>query len=105
MYKRQVKTAARFCREPALERVAGLDRNAARRGRLTVRLQRFGKAGPAVDGAAVCSCIPLDRQADGRAAVITLPVAVCVGVVRIFLAGITTGRTSFRALVLRIVRF
>ena len=44
------------------------------------------------------------RDMDSSAAVVALSVAVRVDVVCIFLAGISTSRARFRALVLRIVR-
>ena len=102
---RAVKAAARFCREPALERVAGLDGNAARCGRLAVRLYGFGKAGLAVNRAAVCACIPLDCQADGCTAIVADTICVGISVVCIFFAGIAASGAGFRALVLRIVGF
>ena len=100
-----VQTAAGSGRVPALESVTGLDRRTCRGGRCGIRLARRGDAGLAVNGAAVAACVPSDGQADRRAAVVTLPVTVCVGVVCIFFAGIAASEAGFRALVLRIVRF
>ena len=98
---RTVKTAATLGREPAFERVTGLDRNIPWRGRPAVRLDGFREAALAVDRAAVCACIPLNCQADGRAAVVTLAVTVRVGVVSVFIAGIAAGRARLGALMLR----
>ena len=99
-----VQTAARSRRVPALERMTGLDRRARRGGCRRIRLACRGDAGLVVNGAAVCACVPFDRQTDRSAAVVALSVAVRVDVVCIFLAGISTSRARFCAFVLRIVR-
>ena len=90
---------------PALESVTGLDRRTRRGDCRRIRLACRGDAGLAVNGAAVRSGVPLDRHADGCAAIVTFAVAVFVGVVCIFLTGIAASGAGFRALVLRIVRF
>ena len=59
-----VQAAARSRRVPALERMTGLDRRARRGGCRRIRLACRGDAGLAINGAAVCSGVPLDRQAD-----------------------------------------
>ena len=84
--------------------MTGLDRRARQGGCRRIRLACRGDAGLAVNGAAVCASVPFDRQTDRSAAVVALSVAVRVDVVCIFLAGISTSRARFRALVLRIVR-
>ena len=84
--------------------MTGLDRRARRGGCRRIRLACRGDAGLVVNGAAVCACVPFDRQTDRSAAVVALSVAVRVDVVCIFLAGISTSRARFCAFVLRIVR-
>ena len=79
-----VQAAARSGGVPALEGMAGLDRRTRRGCRRRIRLACRGDTGLAVNGAAVRSGVPLDRQADGRTAIVALAVAVCVHMVGIF---------------------
>ena len=99
---RTVKAAARLCRKPALERVAGLDGNAAWRRRLAVRLNSFTVRCFAVNGAAVAARVPSDGQADGRAAIVALAIAVGIHMVGVFFATCLADGTGFRALMLGI---
>ena len=87
-----VQAAARSRRVPALEGVTGLDRRARRGGCRRIRLACRGDAGLAINGAAVRSGVPLDRQADSCTAIVALAVTVRVGVVSVFIARIAAGR-------------
>ena len=82
------------------KRVAGLDRHIARRRRLAVRLNSFTVRCFAVNRAAVAARVPSDGQADGRAAIVALAVAVCVHMIRVFIGGRLADGTGFRALML-----
>mgnify|MGYP001655809003 CR=1 FL=1 len=96
-----VQAAARSRRVPALERMTGLDRRARRGGCRRIRLACRGDAGLAINGAAVRSGVPLDRQADSCTAIVALAVTVRVGVVSVFIARIAAGRARLGALMLR----
>ena len=98
-----IELTARFFGIPVLECVSGFHRRSAGRGRLAVRLHGFGKAGLAINGAAVRSGVPLDRQADSCTAIVALAVTVRVGVVSVFIARIAAGRTAFCSAMLRFV--
>ena len=93
-----VQTAAGSGRVPALERMTGLDRRARRGGCRRIRLACRGDAGFAINGAAVRSGVPLDRQADSCTAIVALAVTVRVGVVSVFIARIAAGRARLGAL-------
>ena len=96
-----VQTATRSGGVPALERMTGLDRRARRGGCRRIRLACRGDAGFAINGAAVRSGVPLDRQADSCTAIVALAVTVRVGVVSVFIARIAAGRARLGALMLR----
>ena len=81
--------------------MTGLDRRARRGGCRRIRLACRGDAGLAINGAAVRSGVPLDRQADRCAAIVALAVTVRVGVVSVFIARIAAGRARLGALMLR----
>ena len=95
-----VQTATRSGGVPALERMTGLDRRARRGGCRRIRLACRGDAGFAINGAAVRSGVPLDRQADSCTAIVALAVTVRVGVVSVFIARIAAGRARLGALML-----
>ena len=96
-----IELAARFFGIPVLECVSGFHRRSAGRGRLAVRLHGFGKAGLAVDRAAVAACVPCDRQRNRCAAIVALSIAVRIGVVCIFIARISASRARLGTLMLR----
>ena len=96
-----VQTATRSGGVPALERMTGLDRRARRGGCRRIRLACRGDAGLAINGAAIRSGVPLDRQADSCTAIVALAVTVRVGVVSVFIARIAAGRARLGALMLR----
>ncbi len=97
-----VQTAARSGRVPALEGMAGFDRRARRGGCRRIRLACRGDAGFAINGAAVRSGVPLDRQADRCAAVITSAIAVRIHMIGVFFATCLADGTGLRALMLGI---
>ena len=97
-----VQAAARSGSVPALESVTGLDRRARRGGCHRIRLACRDDAGLVINGAAVCARVPCDGQADGRAAIVALAVAIRVDVVCVFFTGSLTNRAGFRAFVLGI---
>jgi len=84
--------------------VTGLDRRARRGGCRRIRLACRGDAGLAINGAAVRSGVPLDRQADSCTAIVALAVTVRVGVVSVFMARIAAGRARLGALRLHAFR-
>ena len=81
--------------------MTGLDRRARRGGCRRIRLACRGDAGFAINGAAVRSGVPLDRQADSCTAIVALAITVRVGVVSVFIARIAAGRARLGALMLR----
>ena len=95
-----VQAAARSRRVPALERMTGLDRRARRGGCRRIRLACRGDAGLAINGAAVRSGVPLDRQADSCTAIVALAVTVRVGVVCVLIGAVATSRARLRTLML-----
>lgn len=84
--------------------MTGLDRRARRGGCRRIRLACRGDAGLAINGAAVRSGVPLDRQADSCTAIVALAVTVRVGVVSVFMARIAAGRARLGALRLHAFR-
>ena len=96
-----VELAACFGRVPALKAVSLFDRERCGDRRLAVRLNSFTVRCFAVNRAAVCSGVPLDRQADSCTAIVALAVTVRVGVVSVFIARIAAGRARLGALMLR----
>ena len=95
-----VQTAAGSGRVPALEGMTGLDRRARRGGCRRIRLACRGDAGLAINGAAVRSGVPLDRQADSCTAIVALAVTVRVGVVCVLIGAVATSRARLRTLML-----
>ena len=101
-----VQTATRSGGVPALERMTGLDRRARRGGCRRIRLACRGDAGFAINGAAVRSGVPLDRQADSCTAIVALAVTVRVGVVCVLIGAVATSRARLGTLMLGfIVRY
>ena len=97
-----VQAAARSRRVPALERMTGLDRRARRGGCRRIWLACRDGAGLAVNGAAVCACIPCDGQRNCCAAIVALSVTVSVHMVCVFLTACLADGTGLRALMLGI---
>ena len=95
-----VQAAARSRRVPALERMTGLDRRTRRGSRRRIRLASRSDTGFAVNAAAVRSSIPLDRQTDGRAAIVADAISIRISVVAILIARIAAGRARLGALML-----
>ena len=80
--------------------MTGLDRRARRGGCRRIRLACRGDAGLAINGAAVRSGIPLDRQADSCTAIVALAVTVRVGVVCVLIGAVATSRARLGTLML-----
>ena len=78
----------------------GLDRRARRGCCRRIRLAGRDDAGLAVNGAAVCACFPSDGQGNGRTAIVTFAIAVCVHMIRVFIGGRLADRAGFGSLVL-----
>ena len=82
--------------------MTGLDRRARRGGCRRIRLACRGDAGLAINGAAIRSGVPLDRQADSCTAIVALSIAVCIYMIGVLFATCLADGTGFRALVLGI---
>ena len=95
-----IELAARFFGIPALECVSGFHRRSAGRSRCRIRLYSFTVRCFAVNGAAVCACIPCNCQRNRCTAVVALSVAVCVHMIRVFIGGRLADRAGFGSLVL-----
>jgi len=95
-----IQIAARSGGVPALEGMAGFDRRARRGGCRRIRLACRGDAGFAINGAAVRSGVPLDRQADSCTAIVALSIAVRIGVVCVLIGAVATSRARLGTLML-----
>ena len=80
--------------------MTGLDRRTRRGSRRRIRLASRSDTGFAVNAAAVRSSIPLDRQTDGRAAIVADAISIRISVVAILITRIAAGRARLGALML-----